>query len=69
MAKVKKTKLKVKRAVKRRFKVTKTGKVMFGHQYRSHKRSKKSKARLRRLKEPGQLKGKFAKRIKRLLSR
>ncbi len=62
-----KKKLKIKKSVSSRFKVTKTGKVMFAHQYHSHKRSGKSKARLRRQKEPGQITGKFAKKIKMLL--
>lgn len=62
-------KIKIKKAVSRRFKVTKTGKVMFGHQYGSHKKLHKSKRRIRRQKEPGQLKGAFAKRIKKMLGR
>lgn len=63
-----KIKRKVKKSVANRFRVTKNGKVIFAHQYRSHKRGKKSKSRLRRQKEPGQLTGKFAKRIKILLA-
>jgi large subunit ribosomal protein L35 len=63
----KKTKHKVKDSVAKRFKVTKTGKVMFKHQYGSHKKHNKSKSRIRRQKEPGQLIGAFAKRIKKLL--
>jgi len=59
----------VKKAVSKRFKVTKNGKVMFAHQYGSHKKLHKSKSRIRRQKEPGQLKGAFAKRIKKLLGR
>lgn len=64
---MKKKKLKVKNSVAKRFKVTKTGKVMFDHQFRSHKRSVKSRSRLRRQKEPGILTGGFAKKIKMLL--
>lgn len=67
MKKVKKTKQKVRNSAEKRFKVTKTGKVMFGHQYGSHKKLNKSKRRLRRQKEPGVLLGKFAKKIKRML--
>lgn len=62
-----KKKLKIKSSVTKRFKVTKTGKVMFEHQYGSHKKLHKSARRLRRQKEPGQLEGTFAKRIKRML--
>ncbi|MEK7571414.1 MAG: 50S ribosomal protein L35 [Patescibacteria group bacterium] len=64
---MKKVKQKIRKSVSRRFKVTKTGKVMFEHQYGGHLMLKKSKRRIRRLNEPGQLKGGFAKKIKRLL--
>lgn len=60
-------KQKVRKSAGMRFKVTKTGKVMFGHQYGSHKKLHKSKRRLRRQKEPAVLLGKFAKRVKRML--
>jgi large subunit ribosomal protein L35 len=60
-------KKKIKRSIARRFKVTKNGKVMFEHQYSSHLKLNKSKRRLRRIKEPGQLKGKFAQNIKKML--
>jgi ribosomal protein L35 len=50
-------KKKITKSVSKRFKVTKTGKVMFEHQYGSHKKLNKSKRRLRRIKEPGQLEG------------
>jgi large subunit ribosomal protein L35 len=62
-----KTKQKTRKSASVRFKVTKTGKVMFGHQNSSHLKLHKSKRRLRRQKEPGVLEGKFAKRIKRML--
>lgn len=65
---MKKTKKKVKKSVTKRFKVTKNGKVMFGHQYGGHLKLHKSKRRLRRIKEPGVLVGKFAKKIKKLLN-
>ncbi len=61
------TKKKIKKSVAKRFKVTKTGKVLFSHQYASHKKLNKSKSRLRRQKETGVLKGKFAKKVKKLL--
>jgi len=60
-------KLKIKNSVQKRFKVTKNGKVLHGRQYRGHLRVKKSKKRLRRLKEPGQLQGLFAQKIKKML--
>jgi len=40
---------------------------MFGHQYGSHKKLNKSSRRIRRIKEPGELTGKFAKKIKQAL--
>lgn len=60
-------KKKIKKSVRNRFKITKTGKVMFGHQYGSHKKLNKSARRIRRQNEPGQLTGKFAQNIKKLL--
>lgn len=60
-------KKKIKKSVSKRFKVTKTGKVLFSHQYKSHHKLIKSKRRLRRQKEPGVLTGKFSKKIKKML--
>jgi large subunit ribosomal protein L35 len=60
-------KMKIKKSVAKRFKVTKTGKVMFEHQYGSHKKLNKSKSRIRRQKEPGVLGGRFGRNIKKLL--
>ncbi len=61
------SKKKIKKSVRKRFKVTKRGKVIFSHQYKSHLKANKSKSRLRRQKEPGIMKGKFAKKIKKML--
>jgi len=63
-----KKKIKVKKSVSKRFKVTKTGKVLYDHQMHMHLRSKKSKKRLRRQKEIGQLTGAFAKKIKQMMA-
>jgi large subunit ribosomal protein L35 len=60
-------KKKIKKSIAKRFKVTKTGKVLFGHQYGSHKKLHKSRSRIRRQKEVGILKGAFAKKIKQAL--
>lgn len=62
-----KQKVKTRKSVAKRFRVTKTGKVMFAHQYGSHKKLNKSKRRIRRQKEPGQLTGVFAKKVKLML--
>lgn len=64
---MKKTKKKIKASVSKRFKVTKNGKVLFSHQYASHKKLHKSKGRIRRQQEPGELTGKFAQKIKKML--
>lgn len=58
---------KIKKSVSKRFKVTKKGKVLFSHQYQGHLKIKKSKRRQRRQKEPGTLRGTFAKKIKKTL--
>ncbi|OGH23687.1 MAG: hypothetical protein A2958_02845 [Candidatus Levybacteria bacterium RIFCSPLOWO2_01_FULL_38_13] len=62
-------KQKIKKSVSKRFKITKKGKVLFSHQYQSHHKLIKSKRRQRRQKEPGQLKGKFAKKVKHMLGK
>ena len=58
---------KIKKSVSKRFKITKTGKVMYSHQYQGHLMRKKSNRRIRRQKEPGQLTGTFGKKIKQML--
>ena len=63
----KQKKRRVRDSIAKRFKVTKNGKVMFGHQFGSHKKLNKSKSRIRRQKEPGQLTGLFAQKIKKML--
>jgi len=60
-------KKKIKSSVSKRFKITKTGKVIFSHQNKQHLKINKSRRKLRRLKEPGVLKGRFAKKIKQLM--
>lgn len=66
---MKKNKLKIRKSVSRRFKVTKKGKVLRGSHYLSHLRSKKSKRALRRMKEQKKLTGKFAKKVKKMLGK
>lgn len=60
-------KIKTRKSAAKRFKITATGKVMFGHQMRRHLRRKKSGSNLRRKSVPGQMKGKFAKKIKMMI--
>ena len=60
-------KKKIKKSVSKRFEVTKTGKVMFGHQYNGHHMTSKSGSRKRRLKKIGVLSPSFGRKIKKML--
>jgi large subunit ribosomal protein L35 len=67
MRKRKKIKIKTRKAVARRFRITKTGKVLFRGSHVRHLRRKKTKARLRRQKVPQQIRGAVASKIKRVV--
>jgi large subunit ribosomal protein L35 len=54
---------------KKRFRVTRNGKVMTGQKNRSHLLEKKNQARKRRLKGETQLSAPAAKKVKRLLNK
>lgn len=60
-------KKKIKDSVGKRFKITKTGKVMFGHQANSHLKTSKSKKTIRRHNVPAELPQMFAKKVKKLM--
>ena len=60
-------KKKIRKSVSKRFKVTKTGKVLFSHQYGGHLKINKSASRKRRIKEPGVLSPAFAKKVRKML--
>lgn len=60
-------KAKTRKIVAKRFKITKTGKVVRRKQMTRHLKVKKSKARSRRGKEPQLVQGKFKIKIKRML--
>ena len=60
-------KQKTRKSVLKRFKVTKKGKVICRHAEGRHLQSKKSKKRQRRHKKTKILKGKIAKKIKKIL--
>lgn len=60
-------KKKIKNSVGRRFKVTKTGKVLFGHQANSHLKTAKAKKTIRRHNVPGVLPEMFAKKVRKML--
>jgi len=61
------TKAKTKKIVKKRFRITKKGKILRGRQMGRHLKFVKSKSQKRKTKEPVKLKGKLAKTVKKLL--
>lgn len=63
----KKKKAKTKKIVRKRFKITKTGKILYRGQAIRHLRSKKRKSRIRRQKRPKEVKGRQKRMIKKLL--
>jgi large subunit ribosomal protein L35 len=62
-------KQKTKKGAKKRFTVTKTGKILRRHGYTSHHKEIKSPSRLRRQAEPGKVEGKERTKIKRLIGK
>jgi len=62
-----KNKQKTRKGVARRFKITATGKVMRRNQNMRHLRRHKSKRAIRAYKVPVEVKGKWAKKIKKML--
>ena len=63
----KKQKMKTKKSIKRRFKVTKTGKVIHRGSHIRHLKRKKSQSRIRRQKLAQEVKGAWKRKIKLLL--
>ncbi|HUS51935.1 MAG TPA: 50S ribosomal protein L35 [Candidatus Bathyarchaeia archaeon] len=64
-----KRKLKIRKSIKRRFKITKTGKVLRRGSHVGHLRRKKKKGQVRDQKIPKQLKGAWKRKIKKLLGK
>ncbi|MEK7112259.1 MAG: bL35 family ribosomal protein [Patescibacteria group bacterium] len=62
-------KQKSRKSVLRRFRITKSGKVLRRQAFRRHLKASKSKKRLKNLKRTIELKGHFAKRIKKSMGR
>lgn len=60
-------KKKIKQSVRRRFKITKKGKVLFARQNMGHLKTNKSKKAIRRNKKVGNLESSFAKKVKKML--
>lgn len=66
---MKKTKLRIRKSVRNRFEVTKTGKVLRESSFHRHLRSHKSKRQLRRLKGKKLVTGRWARKVKKLLGK
>ena len=66
---MKKNKLKIKKSISRRFKVTKTGKVLFRGSHVRHLRRKKKKGQVRAQKIPKEMNGKWKRKVKKLLGK
>jgi large subunit ribosomal protein L35 len=64
-----KTKKKIKKSVRNRFKITKTGKVLRLSASTRHLKRKKTKKQLRRLKRAKVVTGKTARKVKKLLGK
>ena len=62
-----KKKFKIKKSVSKRFKVTKTGKVLFRGSHVKHLRRKKNKGQVRSQKVPKELKGAWKRKVKKML--
>ncbi|OGY23436.1 MAG: hypothetical protein A2172_04375 [Candidatus Woykebacteria bacterium RBG_13_40_15] len=60
-------KQKSRKTAEKRFKVTGSKKILRGHAYSSHLKTKKSKRRLRRQNEPQSITGGFRKKYKKIL--
>jgi len=60
-------KQKTKKSAAKRFKLTKSGKLLHRSHYLRHLRSKKGKKRIRRLKTMKRVTGKYEKKIKKML--
>ncbi len=63
----KKIKKKTKKAILKRFRITKTGKVLHQPSFGRHLKRRKNRKRLRRLKKVKPIGGKIAKKIKKIL--
>lgn len=61
--------MKIRKSIARRFRVTKTGKVIRGSSFARHLKRKKTKAQKRRTRVPQKLEGRMAIKVKKLLGR
>lgn len=63
------TKQKTRKSALKRFKITKTGKILHRKHGARHLKSQKTEKRLRSLKQMGEVKGSFKRKIKKMLGR
>lgn len=66
---MKNKKIKIRKSVAGRFRITKNGKVLFRSGFGRHLKSSKSKSQKRKLRSTKELKGSFSKKIKKILGR
>jgi len=64
---VAKKKMKIRKSIKRRLKITKTGKVLRRGSHNRHLRRKRNKGQVRSQKVPQQIKGSWKRKTKKLL--
>jgi len=62
-------KFKIRKSVRNRFQITKTGKVLKMQSFNRHLKRKKSKRQLRRLKNKKIVSGRWARKVKKLLGK
>ena len=62
-----KVKMKIRKSVQKRFKITKTGKVLHRGSHNSHLIRKKNKGQVRSQKVPQEVKGAWKRKIKKML--
>ena len=62
-------KQRTRKSAAKRFKLTKTGKILHRSHYLRHKRAKKSKRQIRRLKQTKLVKGRYEKKLKKMLGK
>lgn len=67
--KTKKNKRKVRKSITRRFRITKTGKVLRRQASRRHLKASKSKKQLQRLRRVKEVKGFYAKKLKKAMGK
>lgn len=66
---MKNKKLKIRKSIVKRFRITKNGKVLFRGSHVKHLRRKKQKSQLRSQKVPHQVKGSLRRKVKKLLGK